>query len=134
MGTAYSRGYAKALQKYVDNYNAKNKDNPLTGFQIETTVDIAAFQGCDLPADKTTVKNRYYMSGDKDGVANGKGALKILSPNSDVPDANRIETDPGTEHGIKNYGKDKYINQIPKSSKNGDVPPTVTPSAVTTYQ
>ncbi len=117
MGTAYSRGYAKALKNYIADYNKKNKDAPLTGFNIETTVDIAGFQGSQLPADPA-VPNKFYMSGDADGVANGKGSLKAISPSSDIPGAVKIPTDAGTEHGIEGFGKDKYIDQIPKSTQN----------------
>ena len=128
MGTAYSRGYTAALEQYVSEYNAKHKDAPLTGFQIETQVDIAAFQGSMLPADQN-VKNRFFMSGDADWVANGKGkhSLKSLSPSSDVPNATPIKTDPGTTHDVTDYGKDKYLQQIPQSTNNSDVMPVQMP-------
>lgn len=115
MGTAYSRGYTAALEKYVAAYNAKNKEASLTGFSIETQVDIAAFQGSHLPI-QSNVTNKLYMSGDKDDVANGAGALKAFSPTSNVPGSQPIETDPETTHSITDYAKDKYLNQIPKSN------------------
>jgi RHS repeat-associated protein len=120
MGTAYSRGYTAALEGYVDEYNKEHKDAPLSGFQIETQVDIAGFQGGGLPADKN-VKNPLYMSGDDDDVANGKGKLKGLSPSSDIPGAKKIPTDKGATHSITDYKKDSYINKIPESNQNSDI-------------
>jgi hypothetical protein len=121
MGTAYSRGYTAALEDYVSNYNKNNPNSKLKDFKIEIQVDIAAYQGSDLPADKN-VQISVNMNGDKDNVANGKGKgkegalLRLLSPSSTVPDSKEITTLPGITHSIKDFGADYDIRQIPKSS------------------
>ena len=134
LGTAYSRGYTQALEEYVTNYNSSHKDVPLTGFKIETQVDIAAFQGFMLPI-KSNVTNKFYMSGPSDGIANGGEAgtkalinLAILSPNSDVPGSKPVQgIDPSTGHGLSGFKKDTYLNQIPVSNSNGDTPAPIAP-------
>ena len=128
MGTAYSRGYTIALEKYVEDYNKTHIETPILGFRIETQVDIAGFQGNQLPVT-SKVDNKLFMSGDADGVANGKGvgALRTISSGSDVPDSKQIPTDAGTGHGIDGFGKDKYMLPIPVSTNNGDEPVPIQP-------
>ena len=114
MGTGYSRGYVTAFNDYVENYNKKNPNSKISGFKFEQQVDIAAFQGSDLPAIPGIPT--YNMNGDKDDVANGYGGkpLRILSPSSKVPNAKIITTRRGTTHSIKDYGDDYSIQQIPR--------------------
>lgn len=128
MGTAYSRGYTLALEKYVDDYNKTNIKTPILGFKIETQLDIAGFQGNQLPVT-SNVNNKLFMSGDADGVANAKGigALRTISSGTDVPGSTQIPTKPGTGHGIAGYGDDTYINKIPVSTNNGDEPVPIQP-------
>ncbi|HET7115702.1 MAG TPA: hypothetical protein VFI29_04395, partial [Hanamia sp.] len=129
MGTAYSRGYTAALEKYVSDYNENNPNGKLKDFKIEIQVDIAAYQGSSLPADKN-VQISVNMNGDKDDVANGKGTgeggslKRLLSPSSEVPDSKKLKILPGTTHSIKDFGADYDIKQIPKSS---DVIPPLSP-------
>ena len=127
LGTVYSRGYTRALEEYVTNYNTSHKYAPLKGFNIETQVDIAAFQGCFYPI-KSNIKNKIYMSGPADGIANGMVAgmksflnLDPLSVTSDVPGSKPVlGITPNTGHGVSGYGKDNYIKQIPISKNNGE--------------
>jgi hypothetical protein len=88
MGTAHERGFSQALTDYVNSYNegveqynqlqdfiANRKPGykpdykeKLTGFNIESTVDIAPFQGNQLTADPNA-KSSYHMISPLDIVA-----------------------------------------------------------------
>ena len=65
MGSAYSRGYIKALQEYM-------KTNNITNHKIELVVDVNAFQGAELNAiPGVTTLN-------KTGGNDGKSIFKAL--------------------------------------------------------
>ncbi|MEM9981737.1 MAG: hypothetical protein AAF734_04515 [Bacteroidota bacterium] len=83
MGAAYQRGFSQALKDYeksyneqIDEYNAKNigpLKPKIEGFEIEFTVDIAAFQGKTIGPDYNSTNN-YFMRSKHDVLAGYKGA------------------------------------------------------------
>ena len=73
MGAAFQRGFSLALSEYVFQYNIDNPDSQLSGFEIEFTVDIAAFQGKDIGPDHFAA-NSYFMRSIDDIVAGFEGA------------------------------------------------------------
>lgn len=128
MGVAYARGYVDGIKSWVDIHNLCHPNDKIEGLEFETELDIAAFQGSHLPAN-VLVNQTFFMSGDADVVANQgktngvkdasvKAVTSILSASSDIPNATRIPTDPGTTHDVTDYGKDKYLKKLPQSSKN----------------
>jgi hypothetical protein len=88
MGTAFARGYVKALLDYAD-------ENEIKNFRI-VEVDVASLQGSDLPAIPGV--KTFQLGGDMDKIA----------WNSDIPGAERIIFEGQTDawHGIDNYPGD----------------------------
>lgn len=128
MGAAYERGFSQALTDYVSVYNASirihnakemekakldpnyepNIQQELTGFEIEFNVDLAAFQGEGIPADKNA-KSNYFMRSKNDKVAGYEGAK--------VKGAIEIGKGKGTGHHASHYP----ANSLPQSSMPGNV-------------
>jgi len=107
MGVAFARGFVAALEQY-----AANEHYEVT-FEIE--VDMASYQGSDLP-NTSSMKFKYFMSGDNDGIANGAGIVGwVLSPSSDVPLSTRVPTAPGTTHTLFDY----MVSNIPTPKSEG---------------
>lgn len=128
MGAAYQRGFSQAITDYtatqnkaIDAHNAaleKNSDGSYKdpsqvqqrlNVNIEFNVDLDAFQGQSLPADKNASAN-YYM------VNDGTESWFI---GNDVPGATQIGTDADgntTMHGHHPSWADPKA--IPQSSQN----------------
>jgi RHS repeat-associated protein len=132
MGAAYERGFSAALKEYVDKYNSDvNKHNskemikaahdpnykmnmqkPLTGFEIESNVDLAAFQGSDIPADPNA-KSNYFMRSKKDHVAGFEG--------SKVKNSKEIGLDEnGNQKSTGHHASHFPASDLPASNKNSD--------------
>ena len=92
MGAAYQRGFSKALKEYVGNYNkeiqqfnteelfksisdnrAANFKEYLTGFEMEFTVDLDAFQGRSKLWGDPNVTQNYFMRNQNEGIVPGAG-------------------------------------------------------------
>lgn len=133
MGTAYERGFSAALVEYVDNYNlgirthnaqeewkaagdSKYKPNykkEITGFNIEFTVDLAAFQGDQIWYDPKA-NDTYYMRSKEDWVAGYEGS-RILGTK-----AKEIGLDSKGEPKSKGHHASFFpANDLPKSTQNG---------------
>jgi len=133
MGAAYQRGMSAALTEYVDNYNniivpshnlyeetmskmdknyKPNYLKPLQGFEIEFNVDIGAFQGNALPADKNSKTNQFMRS--KDDIVAGYNDAKI-------PNATEIGINSNGDPKAKGHHASAYpTSDLPQSNKNGN--------------
>jgi RHS repeat-associated protein len=130
MGAAYERGFSAALQEYVEKYNTDvNKHNskemikaandpnykmntqkPLVGFEVEFDVDLAAFQGSDIPPDPNA-KSNYFMRSKKDQVAGFEG--------SKVKNSKEIGLDDkGTQKSTGHHASHFPASDLPTSHKN----------------
>jgi hypothetical protein len=130
MGAAYQRGFSQALTDYVNVINGNvrlhnadellkarsdpdyrmNLQSELSGFEIESNLDVAAFQGSSIPADKNS-KNNYFMRSKQDIVA-GYEAAK-------VPGATEIGIDSkGEPKGTGHHASAFPTKVIPPSNKN----------------
>lgn len=95
------------MQKAKLDANYKlNLKQELTGFEIESNVDLAAFQGKDIPADKNAKKN-YFMRSKNDKVAGYEGAK--------VPGATEIGKGKSKGHHASHFP----ASDLPRSDKPG---------------
>ena len=121
MGGAYERGFSEALTETVNAYNKTHPESPLTGFNIEFTVDVATFQGKTIGPDKNA-KSNYFMRSKKDWVAGYEDAKVSGSKELNVDekgDPKGQATSDGAHHASF-FDADSY----PKSENNGDNKPT----------
>lgn len=130
MGAAYERGFSAALQEYVDGYNKDVRDHnfkemlraakdpkysmnlkkELQGFEIEFNVDLGAFQGSQIPADKNA-KSNYFMRSKDDWVAGYEDAK--------VPNAIELGVDQNGNTKSKGHHASFFpASDLPSSQKN----------------
>ena len=113
MGTAFARGYTEGILKYA-------KDNNITGkIKFEYELDVNAFQGKNLPADKNVMQTQTKIGG-KDG---GNSTWEEMKGNSvpsveRVPGAKDISTKDDADKG--HAVKDMSTDGIPKVGNGGD--------------
>jgi hypothetical protein len=107
MGTGFARGYTEGILKYAKAHGLADK------VKFEYELDVNAFQGGDLPADKN-VKQSQNKTGGQDG---GKSLIETLKGNS-VPTVAKVPgaidiTDPSDAnkgHAIEEMSTSKIPN------------------------
>lgn len=143
-GAATQRGFSQALTDYVNVFNTAvdasnaaellkqneaaangesytpNLQKRIEGFQIESTVDISAFQGHLLEADENSKEN-YYMRNDDGSLFNFPGAWSQKISGSKEIGLDKNGNPKAKEHHPSFFD----ANDLPKDKDNVDVTNTM---------
>jgi hypothetical protein len=113
MGTGFARGYTEGILKYAKAHGLESK------VKFEYELDVNAFQGGDLPADKN-VKQTQNKTG---GLDSGNSLMEAVQGNSvptvaPVPNAENTSTkeDANKGHDVSKMSTD----EIPKLGNGGN--------------
>ena len=112
MGTAYSRGFVKALKEYQNSHKKHEK------VMFEYELNINSFNGSNCPASPS-VKTTDFISNKGDNVANGGFLGNLIgSPDSHIKNGNDITKTIGDydgSHSISDPTVKKAIDEsVPK--------------------